>query len=117
MAEENVLELETIRKRRWITIDGKRVEMYDQNEIAMAPSVRLKLLINSGSGAHEMDEAAAGLFSKRLEAAMNDVLVDAPSEVLAKLSDDQRLTILVAFFKATEKLAPTPAANPQPSAT
>lgn len=117
MAEEGVVEIRTpSTKRRVVIIDGQKLEMLNHDELGLPAGVRLREVLAGFRDRAKMTEESALALAKALARAVRDVLPGLPKAIDDKLSDDNRIDICLAFFKATETPAPAMAESlPVPS--
>lgn len=111
---KDVLSISTAVKRRIVVIDGKKLELLNQEELRLDAAVRLRVVLAAFRDRSVMSEQGALALSQGLARAVRDVLPGLPQEIDAKLSDEQRIDICIAFFKATGSPAPRTAAAPLP---
>ena len=118
MAEApEVLTVKTAVARRVVVIDGVRLEMLNQDEIKLDAGVRLNLILDAFRDKQQLTEEGAMSLSNRLIKAVHDVLPAMPQELDGKLSDENRINIVAAFFTATEAPAPRLAEAYHPAAS
>ncbi len=112
MAEEQVLSLNTTAKRRVVSLDGTKLEMLAYEEVPLAASVRLHLMMDALQKKEKLTEDSAQALSIQLVQAVRDVLPKLPKNIDDKLSDVNRIDIIVAFLTAAETPAPSAALEP-----
>lgn len=106
MAGKNILDLKTVTQKFHITIDGKPFELRPPGMLPLAQTIRAEELVpeifavsmrmkrsRKGFSRDDIDRFAGLLME------FCALVVDAPPEVLATLSDTQRLQIVEVFMK------------------
>jgi ribosomal protein S13 len=116
---EPILSLDTLAEQRSVRIDGVDYPLRSPGQVSLV--AYHKIGRHSRDIARMLDETSAADLSddqvERLSKALSEavtLMLDAPTEVLARLSDTHRLSILNCF---TPTPAPSPAATAGPEAT
>ncbi len=111
----SVLKVTTISKYRVVVIDGCRLAMLNANQVRIDTAVRLRHILDEFKNTSRITEERAILLAARLRQTVRDILPALPAEIDAHLSDNNRIDIMITFFKGSETLAPPKPAAKTPS--
>jgi hypothetical protein len=99
---EEVLNISTRPKRRYLVIDGVKIHILDRQEVTLELGVRLWSIVGTIVEEKKLTVETAKDLADRMKAAVKEILPDLPPAIDAKLSDVQRIDLITTFLKATE---------------
>lgn len=106
---KDVLSISTVTKRRSIIIDGKKLQILNQSELKLDAAVRVRGVLAGFLDKSKLTESSALSLSQALTQSVRDIIIAMPAELDEKLSDENRIDICIAFFRAPESPAPSTA--------
>ncbi len=111
--KSSVLKISPQPKRRTVVINGLSLEMLNTEEIKIDAAVRLRHVLDDFKSRDKMTEERAMMLAMRLKQTVRDILPSIPKEIDDKLSDSNRIDIMIAFFKDKDQ-APAAMASAKP---